>query len=107
MRDDDVSSLAEAIGRHQDGLAVGEALCEQQVANDRRIKRDYDLIRDAMGRDDLKGAALVDRATDRVYFLDDGLVACLPVVYSENVGVNPDLSHDADHDSLVALGETS
>lgn len=107
MQEDRPATLSDVIRRHQEGLAIGEALLEQQVANDRRIKNRYAVIRDALNRDELKGAAVVDVPAGRVYFLDGGLVACLPFVFSDDVELDQEFPHDADHGSVVALGEAS
>jgi hypothetical protein len=100
-------TLADVILDHQDGLKAGEALLDRQVANDRRLREGYNLIREALDRDGMKGVALVDDATSRVYFLNNGLVAYMPFAWSRDVDLDQESTPDPDHDSLVALGETS
>lgn len=94
-------TLSDVICEHQAYAAAGDAILEQQVGNDRLMRESYDLIRDALSRDEMKGFALIDDATERAYFMVNGLVSYLPYRWST------DLKAEVDQEAALSLGEVS
>lgn len=100
-------TLPDFIRDHRDSIDDTEELMRRQTHAERRFRESYRAIRDTLMGDGARGFAVVDRDTEYVYYLQDGLVMSQPFLWSDDSSIGKDISQSETQDTIITVGEAS